>query len=123
MIRSALLVSLILQALRLSLASMPTAEIVPTPVPASSESLVPEAAEADCSYDLPEDGSADALEIRRALNCWKSLGRPGGLFCPPGYGRFFNTSECWKQVYRFEVPVLPPPLPDPTPVPYPAPYP
>jgi len=114
MIRSALLVSLILQALRLSLAAAPAAEIAPTAIPAP---ILVAPAETDCDYDLPQDGSADALEIRRALNCWKSLGRPGDIFCPPGYGRFFNTSECWLRVYRFETPSTP------TPVPYPAPYP
>ena len=117
-LRSAFLVSLILQALRLTLASTPPVVLPLVADPMST--IAPRVEEeTDCSYDLPEDGSATALEIRRALNCWKSLGRPGDMFCPSGYGRFFNDSECWNRIYRFEIT----PAPIPIPTAYPAPYP
>lgn len=118
LLRSALLVSLILQALRTMSQAAP--ETMPTPIPETMPEMEeePERPTA-CAYDLPEDGSADALEIRRALNCWKSQGRPSDIFCPSGYGRFFNTSECWLRVYQFEVTPAPTPLPTAYPAPYP----
>jgi len=113
LIRTALLVTLIIQALRSTpmIAPAPPSS-TPTPLPVETEDKA--SANTECSADLPEDGSADFQAVKQALACWKSQGAPGGSFCPAGYGHIFNTSECWRRVYQFEAP---------PPTAYPSPYP